>query len=243
MERQGLLLRKITFQEMKPIEKEVLTAENLHSITLKRYYPPSDQDENTIKAIILNSIGIQAALAHEYFCRRNFESTFSKTEQIVLFAENVDEAGNELAMIFDKVFISLWEDGRTMNVQVSELNSLALQAFSELIADNRINPVIRHFYIDRTFVQDFIHKAYFEIEPDHRESEPNDFYNYLLQGSLIPSYVNPLSIDVSGFSMEEIEQDDLIRQLATQVKNLYLVIHESGDPDNPVFFKNLCWYL
>lgn len=243
MERQGLLLKQITFQEMKQIDKEVITAENFHSITSKRYYPPSEQDESSIKSLILNSIGIQAALAHEYFYQRNFKSAHSTTGQIVLFSADIDEAGNGLAMIFDKVFMSLWEDRRTMNVQVSEPNSLALQAFSELIADNRINPVIRHFYIDRTFIQDFTHKAYFEIEPDHRAIEPNDFYNYMLKGSLIPSYVNPLSIDVSGFSMEEIEQDELIQQLAVQVKNLYLVIYESGYPDYPVFFKNLCWYL
>ncbi|WP_238650841.1 hypothetical protein [Paenibacillus piscarius] len=236
-------MKQITFQEMKQIDKEVITAENFHSITSKRFYPPSEQDESSIKLMILNSIGIQAALAHKYFCQRNFKSTHSTNGQIVLFSADIDEAGNGLAMIFDKVFISLREDGRPMNVQVSEPNALALQAFSKLSADNRINPVIRHFYHDRTFVQDFTHKAYFEIEPDHRESEPNDFYNYLLQGSLIPSYVNPLSIDVSGLTMEEIEQDDLIRQLAAQVKNLYFVIYESGDPEYPIFGKNLTRYI
>lgn len=238
-----MLLKQITFEEMKQIDKEVITAKNFHSITLKRYYPPSEQDSSTIKSIILNSIGIQAELAHEYFYQHNFKSTYSTTGQIVLSSENVDEAGNELAMIFSKVFMSLWEDGRTMNVQVSDPNSLALQAFSELIADNRVNSVIRHFYIDRTFVKDFTHKAYFEITTDHRAIKPNDFYDYLLKGSLESSYVNPLSIDVSGFSMEEIEQDELIRQLGAQVKNLYLIIHELGDPEYPIFCKSLWWYI
>jgi hypothetical protein len=131
-----------------------------------------------------------------------------------------------------------------MSVQVSNPNDAAFKVFAELLAEGQIDPFIRYFLVDRSFKYDCRRKAYFELQKeDDLAVTPNPYIDYLIGGSRLTTYVNKLSIEVSGFTMEEIERDEAVQQLAAQVKNLYLLVYESGHPELPFYCKQLVWYV
>lgn len=150
-----------------------------------------------------------------------------------------------LRSIFDEVFIISRSDGTPVNVQVSRVNDLAYEVFWDMLSYNQINEQVHHLTLERTFTQDICHKAYFEIEKSTRFPVNSEYFDYLMKGTTSLSVINPLFVDVSGFRLDEIEQNDIVQQLASRVKHLYLLILENNSDETPKSFysKQLRWCL
>ncbi|GIP10502.1 hypothetical protein J1TS5_26720 [Paenibacillus macerans] len=66
----------------------------------------------------------------------------------------------------------------------------------------------------------------------------------MIKSSSLSTAVYPAYLDVSGLKMEEIENDQLVLQLANQVSKLYLMVYDYENTEGiPFFRKELRWYI
>ncbi|WP_068614519.1 hypothetical protein [Paenibacillus tuaregi] len=234
-------MKQIEFAQMMVTSKEVSA---LDRFSVERYTPIVVNDKLVIGNIIKCMINIQAILARHYLYKRDLGISVS-TDSTFFITEHASQELEMLRSIFDEVFITRRSDGSPVNIQVSRVNDLAYEVFLDLLSYNQINEQIQLLTLERTFTQDFCHKAYFEIEKSARLPVNSEYFDYLIKGTDSSSVINPLFVDVSGFRLDEIEQNDVVQQLASRVKHLYLLVFENKSDEMPIPFysKQLRWCL
>ncbi|MHB1629918.1 MAG: hypothetical protein ACYCVB_16375, partial [Bacilli bacterium] len=217
-------MRQIEFkdmmQTMMQLPKDV---RSIHSATHCRHTSVLPKDRWHVRNIIDSMINIQATLARHYAYKRTFGLTRS-SDSVYWLTNDIEREIEMFVSIFDEVIVSKAPDGTPFDVQVSHANALAYEVFAEMIVENRVDEYIRHLTIERPFIQDLCQNSYFEIDRCESEIVKNRYYDYLMSGSASPYMLNPLGIDVSGFHIEEIENDDYVQRLAARVKHLYLMV-------------------
>ncbi|MEK3867407.1 hypothetical protein MHH60_28420 [Paenibacillus sp. FSL H7-0716] len=234
-------MKQLEFEQMMFNSKEVSA---LDRFSVEHYTPIVVNDKRVIENIISYMINIQAILARHYLYKRALGISVS-TDSTFFITEHTCKEIEMLRSIFDEVFIISRSDGTLVNVQVSRVNDLAYEVFLDMISYKQINEQVQHLTLERTFTQDFCRKAYFEIEKSTRFPVNSEYFDYLIKGTTLSSFINPLFVDVSGFRLEEIEQNDVVQQLASRVKHLYLLVFENNSDETPKSFysKQLRWCL
>ncbi len=224
---------------MKQNSKDIFSA---NIATPYRCTPTLSKDRVHIKNIKDSMINIQAILARHYLYKRDFKFTNSIDSTLCL-TDNMSQEIEMFASIFDEVIVTKRSNGTPINVQVSCADNLTYEVFAEMIDKNEIDEYIKHLTIERHHKDDFYQKAYFEINKYESKIVKNRYFDFLINGTVSPTMLNPLYIDVSGFSIDEIEQDEYVQQLAAQVKNLYLIVFKNETPEISFYSKQLRWYL
>lgn len=235
----GEKMKKIKFNEM----KEIQTLFSPSQLDVRKLPIISMTDEEQIKEILINMLNIQGILARHYFYQN--ELGISNIEDYSFFiTDKIDDEALMFSKIFDSVTITKTIYGEPCGLQVNKAKDIAYKAFEKMIEENQVNNEIGHFILDRKFQNDYCQVGCFEIEGDGRVVIENEFLTYLTKNASSATSVYPSYLDVSGLRMEEIEKDQIILQLASQVNHLYLMIYDYENSEGvPFFRKELRWFI
>lgn len=207
------------------------------------YSPTIIHSKNEIRNIIKSMINIQSLLARQYIYRRDF-GFYDSVDFSYFLTDNIDTEIRMFTCIFNEVFVLKDKSVQIpFSIQVSNVNDLAYDIFVEMLSEDETDRYIKHFVYNRTFKQDFSQTAFFEIERQEHVQIKNKYFDYLIEGTISPTMLNPLYIDVSGFKMDEIESDEYVQQLSAQVQHLYLVVFKQGPPELTFYTKQLRLYV
>lgn len=231
-------MRQIEFSEMQLPNKITSCSKNS---SFERCPRAISNDKVYVKHILSKMINIQSIVAKHYLYKRdlNFSNSVSKT---LFITNNEKEEIKMLAAIFDKVFITKRSDGTVIDIQVSETSELAYEVFAEMASKNEIDEYINYFFVKRQIISDLSENAFFKIEKTENNIRiiENKYFEYLIRAISSPYVIDNLGIiDVSGFRIDEIEQDKYVQELVTQVKHLYLMVFEIQLPSCSFFKKQL----
>lgn len=233
-------MKQISLSQMKLNDIDISSFGNISS---ERYTPLFPKDKTTLRNILKTMINIQAILARHYVYRRDLG--FRDTVDYALFITNdINQEIEMFTAIFEEVFVVRRSDGTPIHIQVGQANELAYEVFNEMLNDNQVDEYINHLTVQRSMKQDFPETAFFEISNyEKKEIKRIDYYEYLINNTTSTNMINPLYIDISGFAIDEIEQDEYIQQLASQVKHLYLMVYpnEANGFENTYYVKQLRW--
>ncbi|SFE49921.1 hypothetical protein SAMN05216378_3334 [Paenibacillus catalpae] len=234
-------MRRINFSEMKQFSQKTLPTER---ITTNRYTSKTIDDKEKIKSIIKSMINIQAILAHHYSMKRDFGITELTGSTSWFITENIYEEIDLFTFVFKNVFVNTTSDGKPISIQADYAKESAYEAFAEILEEDQIDKYIKHLSVEKTFKDDFRSSAYFEIEKHDISIVKSVYFDHLIEATKAPEMIGQLFIDVSGFKIDEIEQDEFVQQFASRVKHLYLMVYDNEIIENKVHYRKfLTWCL
>ncbi|WP_019913323.1 hypothetical protein [Paenibacillus sp. HW567] len=232
-------MKKIKFSEMKNIPI-LYPHDQLH---VRKLPIVSMTDEDQLKEILINMINIQGILARHFFYHKELGPS-NIQDYSFFITDKIDDEALLFNKIFDSVTVTKTPHGEPCGIQINNAKDIAYKVFEKMIFEDEVNKEIGHFIVGRNFQNDHRKVECFELECDRKEIVENEFFNYLTKNSSSARGVYPSYLDVSGLRMEEIEKDELISQLASQVSHLYLMIYDYENAEGvPFFRKELRWFI
>lgn len=191
-------------------------------------YEKETLSKDEIKDIIKNNINVQIALANFYMI--NKEGNYTENASMVS-AGVLNSNVTEEIELFKKVFESfslLTLYSKKQFYKIRKISPYVFDIFLELVEKDEINKYLKHFTM-RDFKDDCIdfiyqkskYKSDIKTEIDIETIKNDPFFEYLLDKN-INNYDG--KIMVSGFTMDEIKQDETVYALSKMVKSLYVEV-------------------
>lgn len=232
-------MKNIKFSEMRTIP--TLYLQNQLHVRKLPIFPITDEQE--IEEILINMINIQGILARHFFYQK--EVGISNIQDFSFFiTDNIDNEALLFSKVFDSVTVTKTMRGEPCGLQINNAKDIAYKVFENMMIEKKVNQEIEHFILGRTFQNDYRQVGCFELEGDGRKAVENEFFNYLTKNPSSARGVYPSYLDVSGLKLNEIEKDELILQLASQVSHLYLMIYDYEITEGSSYFrKELRWFI
>lgn len=231
---------EIAFNDLKLNKKDLLS---FNEICVNRYRGNSTSSYKNLYQIVKTNINIQIPLARYYLLKNKF-GEFSTVEFSYFVTDDPSREIRNFNEIFEEVDVYSYSSGSPFYLQISKPRDSAYKVIRQLYNTNEIDQTIRDFYFNRQIQSDCTRNMYFQISPKGVNIERNDLLEYVINGSKNVDVLNPMYIDISGFRLDEIEDNDIVQQLATQVDFLYLMVFNLRISDeNSYFCKQLRWYI
>jgi hypothetical protein len=200
-----------------------------------------------IESIINNNINIQIALAYQYYFQREFDLEVASS---ITLDENISvkEATNDLMSIFKDIVIPYDESGNPYIVQLKGINKTAKEIFQNMILSGKVNPILSYFSLEKPFVKDCNKTSFYEYTNSKKLTKQSD-YIFFCDNKYIKHILSTNKdftcssfINVSGFSMDELNKSLYVYYLSSLVSNLYLFIIEYEFNGRLYYIKQLRWY-
>jgi hypothetical protein len=219
-----------------------------HDIKVYSRENSGDIDVSFIENIISNNLNIQIALADQYFFEREFDA---KVVSSITISDNksVEDEINKLTTIFMRVVVPFDQNGSPYIIQLNGINKFVKDIFKDMILNDKINPILKFFTLEKSFLCDCNRTAFYEYidsdkikddEQDYNCFKNDEYVKYILSDR--KRFTSASFINVSGFSIEELNKSVYIKYLKSLVRNLYLFIFDCSIDDKPYYIKQLRWY-
>lgn len=207
-------------------------------------------DDQAIEDIIINNINIQIALIpplYPYPSNENCED-YDSYVHIIGFLKEQDHLLQieNLKKVFSRIIFLKINDDIDL-CQVASPFENVKNVFGNLVKQNRLNKWVTYFML-RPRVDDCSQIAYYQYflhNEDERipiiaEEMKNDcFFNYVLKNER--DMIQLKGFPISGFTLNQIDNDIYIKALSLIVENLYLVIIQNTVDDQIYYSKHLTW--
>ncbi|HCC34182.1 MAG TPA: hypothetical protein DEQ02_00495 [Ruminococcaceae bacterium] len=209
--------------------------------------PPVSDDAALIN-IVKQNMGIQLALAEHFVDAERPDAKDYSHSSYLYLPDPAPEIIHAATVFFTNVFVCAGSFAAAL--QVCGISEKGLQIFKALEISGGLNGFIRHLVLKRPAAKDSALSAvlkYYDEEAKTPDPELKDdsFVAYLEKTSRFSSN---LFIPVSGFTLEELNGDEMIRALHPFFSSLYLLTsfykdkeaHDSGKEAD--YLKLLSFY-
>lgn len=238
----------IVFFEIKYNQVKLNPVKHFVQHKVKSYKSELSSDVNIpfLESIINNNINIQVALAYQYYFQREFNSYVISPIQL---AENIsiEEAINDLTTIFTRVVVPYDATGTPYIIQLEGINKLAKEAFQNIILSGKVDPILSYFSLEKPYVGDCNKTTFYEYIDSKELTEQSD-YSFFSDNKYIKHILSKNKhftcssfINVSGFSINELNKSLYVYYLSSLVSNLYLFIIEYEIKGSLYYIKQLRW--
>lgn len=183
-------------------------------------------DAHELETFLLDNPSVMLEMATNLFYYRELGLSMTKMFYIFESAKQNVYYLSCLHSLFERM--SAWyeedETGKKyMLIQGEGISDSCAHAFEHLKEEGKLHPVIQRLYIDSHFSDDINTSGYFHLEKD-KLTEPVEITDHSLIYQLFQQadFRNYGSINVSGISMQELEQEPLVKELLELTSNVYL---------------------
>ncbi|MCG9969985.1 hypothetical protein L9W92_18520 [Pelotomaculum terephthalicicum JT] len=204
-------------------------------------------DIKSIENIIYNNINIQISLAYQYYFQREFDSQVVSS---IILDKNmlIEEAINNLTTIFTRVVVPYDRNGTPYIIQLKGINEFAKELFKNMILSGKVNPILYYFSLEKSYLNDCNKTAFYEYidsselikRNDYNFFRNNEYVKYILLNK--KTFTSSSLINVSGFSIDELNKSLYVNYLYSLVNNLYLFIIKYEFNGRLYYLKQLRWH-
>lgn len=187
-------------------------------------------------------------LATQAFYWINLEENKSFYTMIYESSEAFERQKDSLPLLFRKVLAypvrsSLTEEP-LWQVQMEGISELGCRILKKLKRESRLPPELINLYWKTGFASDWQEKAMFVVTEDHASDVPNKLALYepspLMRFLLQNPFFN--SIDLSGMTLRQCIENDLVRYTVHHKKEVYLLTLDYSEAEHQgPFTKRLFW--
>lgn len=201
-------------------------------------------DDLLLTNTLLNHISLQDTAIDHYMARKQFN--INNVSNLKLNKINYNQEIDALTAIFEKVIVYT-NNNIPFMAQVSDIKSMAVSLIEKMVNKNQLNKFLVYFRLNSPYIYDISENSYYiyQSEPQYSRNQviSNDFLKDIyIQYLLKSGQSSEFSLNVSGFSFEQLSTDVYINELAKLFKHLYLLIYGIEINNHKYFIKSIKFY-